>query len=115
MAYTVEPGIYVAPDKTEIELTLLRYDIDERNELRIRLGKAAAAALEAEEVEKAEKITHRVPERFLGIGVRIEDDVLIVPEGRDILTDSVPTEIDEVEALCAEASELPAQTLAGMA
>ena len=114
MAYTVEPGLYVAPDKEEIELTLLRYDIDERNELRVRLGKAAAAAKEAEEAEKAEKITHRVPQSLLGIGVRIEDDVLIIPEGRDILTHSVPAEVDEIEALCAETSELPAGTLAGM-
>jgi Xaa-Pro aminopeptidase len=115
MAYTVEPGLYVAADKREIELTLLRYDIDERNERRIRLGKSTAAAEEAEEAEEAEKITHQIPERFLGIGVRIEDDVLIVPEGHDILTDSVPTDVDEIEALCAETSDLPAQTVAGMA
>jgi Xaa-Pro aminopeptidase len=107
MSFTVEPGIYVAPDKADIELTLLRYDLDEWNERRIRLGRKTAAALEAEEKEKAEKITHEVPEEFLGIGVRIEDDILITPEGHENMTDSVPKEIDEVEALCAEESVLP--------
>lgn len=114
MAFTVEPGIYVAADKEEIELTLLGYDIDERNERRIRLGKKAAAAKEAEEVEQAEKISHRVPEQLLGIGVRIEDDVLITPDGHENMTDSVPKEIDEVESLCSEHSELPARTASGI-
>jgi Xaa-Pro aminopeptidase len=107
MSFTVEPGLYVAPDKGEIELTLLEYDLDERNERRVRLGKKAAAAKEAEEREDAEKITHRLPAEFLGIGVRIEDDLLITPEGHENMTDSVPKEIDEVEALCAEESSLP--------
>ena len=114
MTFTVEPGLYVAADKEEIELPLLRYDIDERSERRIRLGRKAASAKEAEEAEEAEKITHRIPEHLLGIGVRIEDDVLITPDGHDNLTDSVPKEIDEVEALCAETSDLPSQTVAGM-
>jgi Xaa-Pro aminopeptidase len=107
MAFTVEPGIYVAPDKGEIELALLEYDLDRWNERRIRLGKKAAAAEEAQEKENAEKITHQVPEEFLGIGVRIEDDVLITPAGHENLTDSVPLEIDELEALCATESVLP--------
>jgi len=107
MVFTVEPGIYVAPDKAEIELTLLEYDLDEWNERRIRLGKKAAAAQEEDEKENAEKIKHEVPREFLGIGVRIEDDVLITPEGHENMTDSVPNEIDEIEALCAEESVLP--------
>ncbi|MGH8945663.1 MAG: aminopeptidase P N-terminal domain-containing protein [Acidimicrobiia bacterium] len=112
MAFTVEPALYVAPDKESIELTMLRYDIDERNERLIRLGNAAAAAKNAEEAEAAEKVTHQVPTQFLGMGVRIEDDVLIVPGGHENLTSSVPKEVDEVEALCAETSSLPAQTMA---
>jgi Xaa-Pro aminopeptidase len=107
MSFTVEPGIYIAPDKEEVELTLLEYDVDEWNERRIRLGRKGASAKEAEEKENAEKITHRVPEAFLGIGVRIEDDVLITPEGHENMTESVPKEVDEVEALCAEGSALP--------
>lgn len=108
MSFTVEPGIYIAPDKEEVELTLLEYEVDEWNERRIRLGRKAAAAKEAEEKENAEKITHKMPGAYLGIGVRIEDDVLITPEGHENMTDSVPKEIDEVEALCAEGSALPA-------
>ncbi len=107
MAFTIEPGIYVAPDKAEIELTLLEYDLDVWNERRIRLGRSAAAALEAEERENAEKITHAVPSEFLGIGVRIEDDILTTAEGHDNMTSGVPKEIDEVEALCAEEPRLP--------
>lgn len=107
MTFTVEPGLYVAPDKSRIELTLLEYDIEEWNERRIRLGKKAAAAKEAEEKDNAEKITHEVPEEFLGIGVRIEDDILITEEGHENMTDLVPKEIDDVESLCAEESVLP--------
>lgn len=107
MAFTVEPGLYVAPDKGEIELSLLEYDVDERNERRLRLGKAAAAALEAEEQEKAEKITHEVPADLLGIGVRIEDDILITDGGHENLSLGVPTGIDEIEALCGEEPRLP--------
>jgi Xaa-Pro aminopeptidase len=108
MSFTVEPGLYVAPDKRTIELTLLEHDLEEWNQRRIMLGRAKAAALEAEAKEKAEKITHEVPEDFLGIGVRIEDDVLVTVEGYENMTKAVPKEIDEVEALCAESSRLPA-------
>ena len=108
MSFTVEPGLYVGIDKGEIELALLEIDPDERAERRIRLGTKAAAALEAEEEEKAEKVTHKVPEAFLGIGVRIEDDLLITKGGHENLTDRVPIEIDEIEAICKESSTLPA-------
>lgn len=107
MCFTVEPGIYVAPDKDEIELTLLEYDIDEWNERRIRLGRKAAAAEEQREKEEAEKIEHPIPEEFLGLGVRIEDDILITSEGHENMTEQVPKDIDAVEALCAEQSRLP--------
>ncbi|HEU4318513.1 MAG TPA: aminopeptidase P N-terminal domain-containing protein [Acidimicrobiia bacterium] len=109
MSFTVEPGIYVGPEKDEIELTLLEYDTEAWNERRIRLGRAAAAALEAEERENAEKIKHKVPADFIGIGIRIEDDVLITADGNENMTSGVPVEIDEVEALCAETSVLPSK------
>jgi Xaa-Pro aminopeptidase len=40
-----------------------------------------------------------VPERFRGVGVRIEDDVLVTPEGRLVLTDKVPKRLEEIEEL----------------
>lgn len=39
-----------------------------------------------------------VPERWLGIGIRIEDDVLVTPQGYDVLTAGVPKEIADLES-----------------
>ena len=43
-----------------------------------------------------------VPKRFQGIGVRIEDDVLVTRGGAEVLTDAVPKDADQIEALMAE-------------
>jgi len=107
MAFTVEPGMYIAPHKAEVELSLLEYDLDEWAQRRILEGRATAMAKEQEARDAAEKITHEVPGAFLGIGIRIEDDVVITDQGHDNLTSSVPTGWEEVEALCAEESMLP--------
>ena len=45
--------------------------------------------------------TKGVPKRFQGIGIRIEDDVLVTKEGRAVLTSGVPKDADEIEALMA--------------
>ncbi len=42
-----------------------------------------------------------VDERWRGIGIRIEDDVLVTESGHEILTSAAPKSIEEVEAACA--------------
>ncbi len=45
--------------------------------------------------------TKDVPEKYLGIGVRIEDDVLCTNNGPRVLTTKVPKQAEEIEALMA--------------
>ena len=46
--------------------------------------------------------TKDVPEQYLGIGVRIEDDVLCTSNGPRVLTTKVPKHAEEIEALMAK-------------
>ena len=59
MALTVEPGLYIAPDNTDVD------------------------------------------EKWRGIGIRIEDDVVVTKDGCRVLTDAVPKTIADIEALMA--------------
>ncbi|CCQ11290.1 Xaa-Pro aminopeptidase [Pseudoalteromonas luteoviolacea B = ATCC 29581] len=43
-----------------------------------------------------------VPAQFKGIGIRIEDDLLVTETGYDVLTKDVPKTIEEIEALMAK-------------
>jgi Xaa-Pro aminopeptidase len=40
-----------------------------------------------------------VDARYQGIGIRIEDDVLVTAEGHEVLTKAIPKEIDDIETI----------------
>jgi Xaa-Pro aminopeptidase len=42
-----------------------------------------------------------IPDKYRGIGVRIEDDVLVTRDGHRVLTDKAPKQVEEIEALTA--------------
>ena len=44
-----------------------------------------------------------VPVEYRGIGIRIEDDIIITADGNENLTDTVVKNADEIEALMAAA------------
>ena len=45
-----------------------------------------------------------VPAKYRGIGIRVEDDVLITADGHEVLTAAAPKTIADIEATMAEAS-----------
>jgi Xaa-Pro aminopeptidase len=45
-------------------------------------------------------IADDIPEPLRGIGIRLEDDVLVTEDGREVLTRAVPVDPDEVERIC---------------
>ncbi len=107
MAFTVEPGLYVDPARTSTSFPLLEYDFEAWMERRYLVGTEAARKLEAEERDKAGSVEHPIPAEFRGLGVRIEDDILIIAGGYENLTSGVPSSTEEIETICAEQSRMP--------
>jgi Xaa-Pro aminopeptidase len=46
-----------------------------------------------------------VPEPYRGIGIRIEDDILITDDGHRNLSAHIPSDPDEIEAIVGSAGE----------
>lgn len=40
-----------------------------------------------------------IPEKYRGIGIRIEDDILVTKEGYEILTKDIPSSVEEIEKI----------------
>ncbi len=108
MTFTVEPGIYVARDKTVLDLANAPFDLDGERDLAYLQGASEAKRILDERKSEADVVTHEVPEQFLGIGVRIEDDLLVTSSGCENLTRGVPVDPDEIEALWEQPPTVPA-------
>jgi Xaa-Pro aminopeptidase len=80
MIFTNEPGIYIREDA-------LDYIVD------------------TPENKKFLEKVRPVYEKYKNIGVRIEDDLLVTPNGAEWMTKNLPRRIDEVEAFMARASK----------
>ena len=101
MATTIEPGIYVRPTKPTIEFPLLERDPIQIRERRKLMGMEKATKLEKEEIMNAKTVKHEIPTELLGIGVRIEDDIVCTDKGPVNLTEKAPKTIEEIEAAIA--------------
>jgi Xaa-Pro aminopeptidase len=100
MVTTIEPGIYVRPSKPVIKFPLLERDPEKIKARRKEMGMEAATKLEQKEMQEAKTVEHEIPEGLLGIGVRIEDNILCTQSDPVNLTKALPRDIDEIENIC---------------
>jgi Xaa-Pro aminopeptidase len=79
MVFTNEPGIYVRPDALDHQ----------------------PFGWKQEEWEKFKAAVRPAFEKYRGIGVRIEDDMLVTVDGTRWMTEALPRKMSEIEAFIA--------------
>ena len=80
MVLTMEPGIYLIADRLD--------------HLRGLFGDMATG----EELSAFAEQVRPVYEKYAGIGIRIEDDILVTGTGNRVLSDKAPKTVEEIEA-----------------
>ncbi len=86
MILTMEPGLYFPENYLD------------------RLKGRASASAKPEEIEHFLTAVRPVFEKYINIGVRIEDDVYITKTGNQVISKDVPKEIDDLEKIMKEKS-----------
>jgi Xaa-Pro aminopeptidase len=85
-------------------------DVHDVGTMNVRKGKGRDRKLEPGMVFTVEpglyidKDDQRVAEKYRGIGVRIEDDIVITADGCEVITAGVPKTIESIEKLMSEAA-----------
>ena len=79
MVFTNEPGIYIRPDALDSQ----------------------PAFWNPEQWEKFKTAVRPAFEKYKSIGVRIEDDMLVTPDGTRWMTEALPRKMSEIEAFIA--------------
>ena len=79
MVFTNEPGIYIRPDALDYQ----------------------PGPWSPEQWEKFKTAVRPAFEKYKNIGVRIEDDMVVTPQGTHWMTEALPRKISEIEALMA--------------